>query len=235
MVFGVVGDVHGDFDALERAMTRHVDAAFWLSVGDVAADDLRYPDPVAPFYWIQGNNEDFAFIATGQAGRVSSNLHFLPNGARAAIGGVVVAALGGTFAPTWYETPASRLPFPGMTGRETADCSPARPVRDDKRRHFVHDQVDALKAMRDVDVLLTHEAARPFIVQAGARRLDAGKTVINEVLATMRPRLHFSGHHHRFSDAVRDGVRSIGLDLVSRSYVLVDSRSFEVTRIDAEA
>jgi Icc-related predicted phosphoesterase len=108
-------------------------------------------------------------------------------------------------------------------------------VRDDKRRHFVQAQVEALKALPDVDVLLTHEAPRPFIVQAGHRRVDAGKAVINELLAAMRPRLHFFGHHHRYSDAVRDAVRSIGLDLVSRSYVLVDSGSFEVTKVDAEA
>jgi Icc-related predicted phosphoesterase len=93
--------------------------------------------------------------------------------------------------------------------------------------------VDALKAMRGVDVLLTHEAPRPFIVPAGAgRRLDAGKAVINELLAAMRPRLHFFGHHHRFSDAVREGVRSIGLDLLSHSYVLVDAGSFECERLD---
>ena len=86
-----------------------------------------------------------------------------------------------------------------------------------------------------MDVLLTHEAPRPFVVQAGPRRLDAGKTVINELLARMRPRLHFFGHHHRYSEAVRYGVRSIGLDLVSRSYVLVNGDSFEVLKIDAEA
>jgi len=265
--FGIIGDVHGDFDALNRVMTRHADVAFWLSVGDVASDDMRYPEPVAPFYWIEGNNEDFEFIhrcatgletggPTGDSCRTAglqpggaglqgcdgpSNLHFLPNGSCTAIHGIFVAALGGTYAPTWYDTPAGKLPFPAQ--RPVAGVGHAVPsrrsrggaglsVRDDKRRHFVREQVEALAAMRGVDVLLTHEAPRPFIVQAGARRLDAGKTVINKVLAAMRPRLHFFGHHHRFSDAIRDGVRSIGLDLVSRSYVLVDAGSFEYARMD---
>ena len=42
---------------------------------------------------------------------------------------------------------------------------------------------------RDIfrDVFLTHEAPRPF--HPAGRRIDAGKTVINEVLASMRPRL----------------------------------------------
>jgi uncharacterized protein len=229
MIFGVVGDVHGDFDALGRAMARYPDAAFWLSVGDVASDDMRYPQPIAPLYWIQGNNEDFQFIARRE---FPMNLHFLENGSRSLVDGLAVAALGGTLAPTWYDTRADELPFPSA---DLKVVRPAKPVRDDKRRHFVREQVDALKTMRDVDVLLTHEAPRPFIVPAGARRLDAGKTVINELLAALRPRLHFFGHHHRFSDAVRTGVRSIGLDLVARSYVLVDSASWEVVKADAQA
>lgn len=239
--FGIIGDVHGDFDALNRVMTRHADVAFWLSVGDVASDGMRYPEPVAPFYWIEGNNEDFEFIARLCTGLRVPNLHFLANGTCSTVDGIAVAALGGTYAPTWYDTPAGKLPFPAQ--RPVAGVGHAVPsrrsrggaglsVRDDKRRHFVREQVEALAAMRGVDVLLTHEAPRPFIVQAGARRLDAGKTVINEVLAAMRPRLHFFGHHHRFSDAIRDAVRSIGLDLVSRSYVLVDAGSFEYARMD---
>jgi hypothetical protein len=261
MRFGVVGDVHGDFDALDRVMARHGDVAFWLSVGDVAGVDMRYPEPRAPFYWIQGNNEDFDFIsrcATGlgvpsaaaapgaplkTGGPTHGNaLRFLPNGTCTVVDGTAVAGLGGTFAPTWYDTPPGELPFPGFVTagpRHAVPLQRARvpargaSVRDDKRRHFVHAQVDALKAMRGVDVLLTHEASRPFIVQAGAgRRLDAGKAVINELLAAMRPQLHFFGHHHRFSDAVREGVRSIGLDLLSHSYVLVDAGSFECERLD---
>jgi hypothetical protein len=55
----------------------------------------------------------------------------------------------------------------------------------------------------------------------GGRGPDAGKPQINEVLAAVRPRLHLFGHHHRLSDETREGVRSIGLDLVSRGYALV--------------
>jgi hypothetical protein len=231
MHFGVLGDIHGDFGAVNTVMRRHQDAAFWLSVGDVASADLRYPEPVSPLYWIQGNNEDFAVIADLAAGMrppsaASPNLHFLPNGTATRVLDLTIAALGGTFAPTWYETAAGDLPPAGRQGRRGGA------QRDDKRRHFVREQVEALKAQRGVDVLLTHEAPRPFFVQAGARRLDAGKTAVNEVLAATRPRLHFFGHHHRFADQTRDAVRSIGLDLVSHSYVLVDGRTFEVTKVD---
>jgi hypothetical protein len=37
----------------------------------------------------------------------------------------------------------------------------------------------------------------------------------------MRPRLHLFGHHHRNSEQVVEGVRSVGLDLVTRSYARI--------------
>ena len=102
--------------------------------------------------------------------------------------------------------------------------------RDDKRRHFVRDEVLACKSLRNIDVFLTHEAPRPFY--PAGRRIDSGKTVINEVITAMRPRLHLFGHHHEFTDSVRQGVRSIGLDMVTRSYLLIDAESFRCERLD---
>ena len=131
-----------------------------------------------------------------------------------------VAGLGGTFAPTWYDTAAAELPHPKKGSARATELA-------DKRRHFVREQVEACKALRDVDVFLTHEAAKPFRPFPGGRGPDAGKSQINEVLAAMRPRLHLFGHHHRFSEQEREGVRSVGLDLVSRSYLLVDARTLE--------
>jgi hypothetical protein len=55
---------------------------------------------------------------------------------------------------------------------------------------------------------------------------------INEVLAAMKPRVHLFGHHHRYTDNEREGVRSIGLDLVSRSFVTLDVSTWDVTRVD---
>jgi Icc-related predicted phosphoesterase len=100
-------------------------------------------------------------------------------------------------------------------------------VKDDKRRHFVREEVETCKAMHGVDVFLSHEAPRPFKVGP----VDAGKTPINEVLASMKPRLHLFGHHHRFSDRLVHGVRSVGLDLVSRSYILIDVETLEPLKL----
>jgi hypothetical protein len=215
MLFGAVGDLHGDFEALDRMMARHPDVAFWVCPGDLASEGGEYPHPQAPFYWIKGNNEDFDFVAAQPAGSGTiPNLHFIPNGVAVAAPGVRLAGLGGTFAPTWYETSASDLPA----------------GKDDKRRHFVHEEVEACRRLRGIDVFLSHEAARPFPLEQTrasgvARRIDAGKTPINEVLAAMRPRLHVFGHHHKYSVAERHTVPSIGLDMVSESYLIFDGKT----------
>src|SRR6185503_20804749 len=150
MLIGAVADIHGNFEAMHHAMSRHPDVPLWICVGDVASNTGAYPEPAVPMYWIKGNNEQFDRIAEWQAGRnLVHNLHFIPNGTAVQVAGLTVAGLGGTFAPTWYETPAAQLPH-------------AR--KDDKRRHFVHEEVEACKKLGAVDILMTHEAPRPFVV-----------------------------------------------------------------------
>jgi hypothetical protein len=241
MQFGALGDIHGDFESVRRIMRAHADIPFWLCVGDLPNDGGEYEPVPLPLYWIKGNNEDFNAIADR---RFPANLHYIPNATLIRIEGLAVAGLGGTLAPTWYDTAAADLPYPEESRQATAVAPRTRAssggtggsavktprVRDDKRRHFVREEVETCKAMRGVDVLLTHEAPRPYVMghgAGGARGHDAGKTPINEVLATMHPRLHLFGHHHRFSEQERQGVRSVGLDLVSRSYLLVDGETLE--------
>jgi len=224
MLIGALADIHGNFDAMRAAMERHPEVPFWLCVGDVASRTGAYPDPSAPLYWIKGNNEDFDRIAAWESGRdMVANLHFIPNGTSRTVGPLTVAGLGGTYAPTWYETAAAALPH--------------KP-RDDKRRHFVREQVEACKRMRGIDILMTHEAARPFVIvdepEEGRKpfRRDAGKPAINDVLASMKPRLHLCGHHHRFVETVREGVRSVCIDRVNRSYLLIDAATLEYQEVD---
>ncbi len=209
MFFGAVGDLHGDFDALDRVMARHPEIAFWICPGDLPDEDGAYPTPRAPLYWIKGNNEEFDFVAAQPVGGGTlPNLHYIPNGISVKAGDLTLAGLGGTLAPTWYEKPV----------RELRRLTP----RDDRRRHFVHEEVDACKALHGVDIFLSHEAPRPFPL---GRVKDAGKTPINEVLSAMQPRLHLFGHHHVYTVAERQRVPSIGLAKVTDSYLVFDGKT----------
>src|SRR3989442_15917958 len=109
MVFGALADVHGNFDAMSRAMERHPEVPFWLCVGDLASRAGEYPEPPAPLYWIKGNNENFDRIADWQAGtKPLRNLYFVANGTAAEAGKGFVLARGGAVGPPRFETP----PFP---------------------------------------------------------------------------------------------------------------------------
>jgi len=229
MQIGALGDIHGAFEAVEELMQRHADVPLWVQVGDIASNEGTYFTPSRPLYWIKGNNEDFDVIAASISGHSPApNLHYLANGGPYQVGPWRVAALGGTFAPSWYHTPAAALP-PSRGRRASASLKLGK-SRDDKRRHFVREEVFACKALTGIDLFMTHEAPRPFY--PAGRRIDAGKTVINEVIASMRPRLHLFGHHHEFTDTVRQGVRSIGLDIVTKSYLLIDAETLRCERLD---
>lgn len=230
MQIGALGDIHGEFEIVHDIMTRHSDVPLWVQVGDVASNDGRYFTPLRPLYWIKGNNEDFDIVSAAAAGRPPSpTLHYLQNGGLHEVGPWRVATLGGTFAPRWYHTPAAMLP-PSRGRRASSEPLKLGKSRDDKRRHFVCAEVLACKGLSAIDVFLTHEAPRPFF--PAGRRMDAGKTPISEVLAAMRPRLHLFGHHHEFTDSIRQGVRSVGLDLVTRSYLLIDAEALKCERLD---
>jgi Icc-related predicted phosphoesterase len=220
VIFGALGDIHGDFSSAKRIMERHREVPFWLCVGDVADAEGRYEALPAPLYWIKGNNENFDAIASGD---LPSALHFIANGTLITIDGLRVAGLGGTFAPTVYDLAAKELPHPKKGSAKATELA-------DRRRHFVRAEVDACKGLQDVDVFLSHEAPRPFRVNRG---IDAGKTPINEVLTAMRPRVHLFGHHHRFSELDVRGVRSFCLDLVSRSYLLFHLKTLEYQHLSA--
>jgi hypothetical protein len=241
VLIGAVADIHGNFEALTRAMERYPEVPFWICVGDLANNRGVYPEPPKPLYWIKGNNEDFDRIAAWEAGEAAPrNLHLIRNGTAAAVGPLRVAGLGGTFAPKWFDSSAESLP----AGRPGAPLE----KRDDKRRHFVRAEVEACKRLGAVDILMTHEAARPFIVEAGfsrtsvdvadapagarARRIDAGKPAINDLLATLRPRLHLCGHHHRFSETTPEGVPSVCIDRINRSFLLLDAQTLTYRQVE---
>lgn len=224
MIFGALGDIHGNFAALARILERHPELPFWLCVGDVANAAGEYPAPTAPVYFIKGNNENFDAIA---AGDFAPNLHFIPNAEVIRVGGVSVLGLGGTFAPTWYQTRAADLPHPRKGSARATELA-------DKRRHFVQEEVSACQQREGVDVLLTHEAPSPFWVELPSStaptkrwRRDVGKQPIAEAADAVRPRLHLFGHHHTHASFLRAGVPTVCVDRVNRSYLLVDSSTFE--------
>jgi hypothetical protein len=124
------------------------------------------------------------------------------------VGDVTVAGLGGTYAPTWFDAPAGSLPH--------------RP-KDDRRRHFVREEVEACKRLEAVDILMTHEAPRAVhlvdepkpAARAGRRTREAGH---QRLLATLRPGCICAVTITVSWRPSVKGVRSVCIDRINRSY-----------------
>src|SRR5215211_6144274 len=122
MQIGALGDIHCEFETVQVIMQRHAEITLWVSVGDVASNDGEYFTPIAPLHFIKGNNEDFDVLAAAlDRDPLAPTLHYLHNGGPHMVGPWRIAALGGTFAPSWYNTAPAALP--PSKGRKPAASS----------------------------------------------------------------------------------------------------------------
>ena len=209
MQIGALGDIHGAFDTVHDIMERHPDVPLWVWSATSPATTASLRAAAAPLYWIKGNNEDFDVIAGAAdlAGRDAA----LPAERRAAHSSGRGAS----------RRSAARSRRAGITrrrprcrhredARRPATSLKLGKSRDDKRRHFVRDEVMACKALTNIDVFLTHEAPRPFYPagRAHRRRQDGDQRSARgdaAAAAPLRPpsRVHRLGAAGRALDRAR--------------------------------
>jgi Icc-related predicted phosphoesterase len=153
--------------------------------------------------FIKGNHEDFTWLDARKDTEVLPGLIHLRNGCKLdlCVGRsqrVCIGGIGGCHGPSDYER---------MSGM----------LQGYARRHYTHDEVERLAASQRVDIVLTHDAP------AGVRfeRRSRGDAYVsqaaglNTMLARLRPRVCFFGHHHARVDADVSGVRCMGLNKVA--------------------
>ena len=205
----VLGDAHADDPDNRRALLaayREADAEIALQTGD-----LLYYDLPVPTYFVGGNNEDFDVIdalrrgETDDAATDVTNAHLLASTV-AEVEGLRVAGLSGNYAPTKYD-------------EDREDLS------EDRRRHFVRDDVERLKDADDVDVLLTHEAPHGLIYYG----YDAGCERIDELLDALEPDLCLVGHHERHAESQYGDTRVVSLAPAWERYYRLDPATLELT------
>ncbi|WP_135825393.1 metallophosphoesterase family protein [Halorussus ruber] len=202
----VLGDAHAD-DADHRqsllAAYRESNASVALHTGD-----LLYYDLPVPTYFVAGNNEEFDAIDALRRGEDPEgvrNAHLLASTV-AEVEGLRIAGLSGNYAPTQYD-------------ESRADLSGER------RRHFVREDVERLKQVDDVDVLLTHEAPHGVVYYG----YDAGCERIDELLDALNPDLCLVGHHERHVEAEYGDTRVVSLAPVWERFYELDSDTLELT------
>jgi hypothetical protein len=115
--------------------------------------------PPAPIYWIKGNNEDFDVIAQAIAGHTARAQPALPAQRTAAPGRPVARRRARRHVRAELVSHAGRV-APSKGRKSSAASLKLGKSRDDKRRHFVKEEVLANKALKDIDVFPYAEARR---------------------------------------------------------------------------
>ncbi|MFC7045042.1 metallophosphoesterase [Halobacteriaceae archaeon GCM10025711] len=201
----------GDAHAVTPERRRALFAAYRAANADVALQvgDLMYYRLPVPTYFIAGNNEDFDVIDSLRFGRVESstvkNAHLLASTV-VEVEGLRVAGLSGNYAPSVYQRPRSNL-------------------YGERRRHFTRGDVDRVKDLTDVDVLLAHEAPHGLPV---TEDYEVGNDYVDDILDALDPDLCLVGHHHEYAEAVIDGTQVYALAPAWEQYYLLDPDTLAV-------
>ena len=169
--------------------------------------------------FIKGNHEDFEWLERQHSREVLPNLTHLPNGHTVDLedrlsGSIRVGGVGGCYGPSDYERPSRQL-------------------RGYEKRHYTRDEIERLKTVGSIDIVLTHDA--PAGVQFPTHRRGSNyisnATGLDTLLDKVRPRVAFFGHHHTRIDADVAGIRCIGLNIVKRPGNLV---ALKISRYERE-
>ncbi|MFI5301603.1 MAG: metallophosphoesterase [Polyangiales bacterium] len=227
MFLCAAGDTHGAIDRLyvdvlafeasigvEFAWVLHVDFGVWPDPNRVDGATKRHDGAgdfpawaaarrTAPRHtlFIKGNHEDFAWLDAQPSSEVLPGLFYLRNGtAREIAFGdefLRVGGIGGCHGPSNFDRPS-------------------RSLQGYQKRHYTRDEVAALGARDELDVVLTHDAPAGVVFERHRQgaRFVSDATGLDDLLARTRPRVRFFGHHHTRIDAEVAGVRCIGLNKV---------------------
>ncbi|WP_353635298.1 metallophosphoesterase [Halobacterium sp. NMX12-1] len=207
----VLGDAHASTPDRRQSLF----AAYRAADADVAlqAGDIMYYDLPIPTYFIGGNNEDFDVVEALRHGRIESddvsNAYLLHSTAET-VAGLRVAGLSGNYAPTQFEKSREQL-------------------YDDRRRHFVREDVERAKRLDDVDVFLAHEAPHGLPV---TEDYEVGCEHIDDILDALEPELCLVGHHHEHAESEFGPTRVVSLAPAWESYYELDPDSLSLTRHD---
>jgi len=168
-----IGDIHGNYAYL-RDILKSTTADIYLQVGDLAGDCNYYPDLEKRVYFVKGNHECFDILEKySEPTEIQKNLIYIPNGKIVEINGLRIGALGGNYSPVSFRKSDDEL-------------------KGKRRAHITKMDFERAMNMKNIDILLTHEAPSPFIKNGR----DVGLSLVTSLLFTLKPKFHFFGHHH---------------------------------------
>jgi len=196
----IVGDVHSNYELLRTILCEHKDVDIAIQVGDLGLfctkhaahqdkkayehnedridtfiagyeKDLMQKLPVLT-YFTKGNHDDYDCLHALR----SLNLYYLETSVYNFAPNFSILILGGIFSPVKIEFAKEQL-----AGRS--------------RRFFTKDDIKNVMKHRDIDVMISHQAAHG-ILPPNKKGIDEGIKIITEVIDTIKPKYYIHGHHH---------------------------------------
>lgn len=234
----LVGDLHGDVFALQRAFRQAYyneavaivqlgDYGFgWRRDGDQCWFATITSDLVAetsiPFYFIDGNHENFDLLekyAVGENGlrEVATSVYHIPRGECVTFGETRFLALGGAYSvdkPN-RKTGVSWWPQEAITEEDVQRAIAAGPVD----VLLTHDIPDGIQDHHALKIRLNG-----MFGEGAAENSIANQQLVSRVLTACGAQRVFHGHLHAFHETDLDGVTVVGLEKESdpNSLVLLD-------------
>jgi len=222
----IVGDIHGAWDDVNKIMVKEP-TNLYLSTGDTADVNFEYATLSHPLWAIPGNHENWDIVENYKhnAGRIG-NLNFIFPGKIYNQNNIRYGGMGRNFSPEYFFYHREDLPFPknkdGRNGKA------------DRRRHFVQEEVELCKEkLFGLDILLTHES--PSFYEKYMRFSDNGSgEVIDDLVKTVKPKLHLWGHHHEYYSGYVENILSIGMPYPREAYLKINLMEKKLYLIDTE-
>lgn len=206
----LLGDIHGKWGPVQRiAEHERSEASAILCVGDLCNYSFDFlQDKSFVFVWGNHDSEGFLREQTGKQNLGDSVYALAPGDVYTLANGTRIAGLSGVYSEHFFGA---------------AD----RPLK-----YYGKEDVEKMKAIQGVDILLTHEAPAGIGLEKEGR--DIGRPEITDVIAAMQPRLAVFGHHHIYHEGQIGATRVIGLQQPKHSYVLLDTADFSTQKVSAE-
>jgi len=203
-----LGDVHGDWGSLHRAIDQNPDTDVFIQVGDFGIMPKIGSFPKSkgfkkPVLFADGNHEDHDLLAKRVA---KGNLEFARN--------------------CWYIPRASRLDFNGFTincigGAVSIDKYHRTEGKSWWKEEVPsYDEFDRFANLEACDAIVTHDAPHSIgrLVMSHHSEQDAVSGVLDSIwqMLDYQPSYWFFGHHHKPFDKVIKGTRFICLPCTHR-------------------
>lgn len=208
----ILGDTHGCWADLNiviaRALRKHPDITGFIQVGDwgyafpgtkpfefmdiYMEDELLALARSIPFYWLDGNHENFDVLEKDQ-GAWQPGIKYMPRGSTLDFDGTAAMFFGGAASHdrAYRIEGLSWWPQEFITYKQT---------------------MDALEHKGQIDVLFSHEHPASFPYSDKRYGPDdifgiAEKNALEAIREKFKPKWSFFGHHHAFSRGETNGTK----------------------------